>query len=146
MNFIAALAGSGLVGSDFDINWLVDGVNQTANAAMPALAGGFYGTVYNLRMNAQQSNTVTVDMRPVTIATGATRAWEGLVTNGELGAGLHVDSLGQVAFNWELAEGLTNPGSNYMQVIDITVIPELSCSTALLGLGALALAFKRRKR
>ncbi|MFT6058990.1 MAG: hypothetical protein ACJAS5_000416 [Lentimonas sp.] len=33
-----------------------------------------------------------------------------------------------------------------MQVIDITVIPELSCSTALLGLGALALAFRRRKR
>jgi hypothetical protein len=146
IDFDTALAGSQVGGSDFDINWLVDGVTQTANSAMPELAGGFYSTVYDLRMNVQQSNTVTVDMRPVTISTGATGAWDRLVTNGELGAGLNVDSLGQVAFNWELAEGLANPGSNYMQVIDITVIPELSCSTALLGLGALAFAFRRRKR
>ena len=150
INFVTGLAESKVGGSDFDINWLVDGVNQTANSdsAMPELAGGFYSAVYDLRMNVQQSNTVTVDMRK--IAMGEPTGWSSVVTEGELGAGLNVDSLGQVAFNWELAEDLanpgSNPGSNYMQVIDITVIPELSCSTALLGLGALAFAFRRRKR
>ena len=150
INFVTGLAGSKVGDSDFDINWLVDGVNQTANSdsAMPELAGGFYSAVYDLRMNVQQSNTVTVDMRK--IAMGEPTGWSSVVTEGELGDGLNVDSLGQVAFNWELAEDLanpgSNPGSNYMQVIDITVIPELSCSTALLGLGALALAFRRRKR
>lgn len=150
INFVTGLAGSKVGGSDFDINWLVDGVNQTANSdsAMPELAGGFYSAVYDLRMNVQQSNTVTVDMRKISM--GEPTGWSSVVTEGELGAGLNVDSLGQVAFNWELAEDLanpgSNPGSNYMQVIDITVIPELSCSTALLGLGALAFAFRRRKR
>ena len=150
INFVTGLAGSKVGDSDFDINWLVDGVNQTANSdsAMPELAGGFYSAVYDLRMNVQQSNTVTVDMRKISM--GEPTGWSSVVTEGELGAGLNVDSLGQVAFNWELAEDLanpgSNPGSNYMQVIDITVIPELSCSTALLGLGALAFAFRRRKR
>jgi hypothetical protein len=138
--------------SDFNIEWLVDGINQTPNTAMPNVVGGAYNSVYDIRMQVQQSNLVNVDFRTVTIASGDTSSWAKVVTNGQLGNGLNSESLGQVAFSWELSGGISDPGSNYIIVSDITVaavdavVVSEPSSSLMLSLGALAFALRRRKR
>jgi len=88
----------------------------------------------------------------VTIASGDTSSWATVVTNGQLGNGLNSESLGQVAFNWELSGGISDPGSNYIIVSDITVaavdavVVSEPSSSLMLSLGALAFALRRRKR
>jgi hypothetical protein len=72
-----------------------------------------------------------------------------LVSGGALTAGLGVDDFGTVSMDWALASGdPADPGSNYIIVNDVSVVPEPS-TYALLALSVFALmaaGYRRRLR
>jgi hypothetical protein len=72
-----------------------------------------------------------------------------LVSGGALTAGLGVDDFGTVSMDWTLASGdPADPGSNYIIVNDVSVVPEPS-TYALLALSVFALiaaGYRRRLR
>lgn len=69
-----------------------------------------------------------------------------LVSGASLTTGLGADDFGTVSMDWVLASGdPADPGSNYIIVNDVSVVPEPS-TYALFGFGAVALIFVAYRR
>jgi hypothetical protein len=69
-----------------------------------------------------------------------------LVTGGSLSSGLTAEDIGVLSIDWDLASGdPAAPGSNYILVNDVSVVPEPS-TYALLSLTALGLAVLALRR
>jgi len=64
-----------------------------------------------------------------------------------LTSGLAVDDFGTVSMDWVLASGNpADPGSNYIMVNNVSVVPEPSTYALLAVSGVALVAFMRRRR
>ena len=70
-----------------------------------------------------------------------------LVSGAALTSGLAVDDFGTVSMDWVLASGNpADPGSNYIMVNNVSVVPEPSTYALLAVSGVALVAFMRRRR
>ncbi len=128
---------------------LTPGINVISNAytlqsiATGAPDGTLLDIPYQAIMQIQADitgSTYDVSYARIDSATRAVIDSGTLVTGGSLSSGLTAEDIGVLSIDWDLASGdPAAPGSNYILVNDVSVVPEPS-TYALLSLAALGLA------
>jgi hypothetical protein len=134
---------------------LAPGINIQPNSyTLQALAGGSptqtlvdlaYQSLFQIQVDLTGS-TYDVTLNQINSIDRTNIATFILATGESLAAGTTVEDFGTVAVNWDLTSGdPAQPGSNYIVVNEITVVPEPR-TYALFGVAAIALALVAMRR
>ncbi len=134
---------------------LASGINIQPNSyTLQALAGGSptqtlvdlaYQSLFQIQVDLTGS-TYDVTLNQINSIDRTNIATFILATGESLAAGATAEDFGTVAINWDLTSGdPAQPGSNYIVVNEITVVPEPR-TYALLSVAAIALALVATRR
>jgi hypothetical protein len=137
-----------------NVSWVQNGTNAVTNGTTFSGFSIEYNALYRITA-VVSSNQVTMTLAGLT-----TQSSGGIVTNyvaspattvvngGALSGGLSSSDFEQAAITWDLASGdHLDPGSNYMIVNQVSVVPEPSTVGLLaLGLAAVGSVYFRRRR
>lgn len=141
--------------SALNVRWVQNGTNVVTNQTTFSGFSILYNTLYRLEA-VVSSNQVTMTLAGLTTQTNLS----GVITNyaagsavtivnvGALSGGLSSTDFEQAAITWDLAStNNLDPGSNYMIVNQVSVVPEPSTVGLLaLGLAAVGSVYLRRRR
>lgn len=134
---------------------LTPGINIQPNSyTLQALAGGAptqtlvdlaYQSLFQIQVDMTGSS-YDVTLNQINSIDRTNIATFILATGESLAAGTTAEDFGTVAINWDLTSGdPTQPGSNYIVVNEVSVVPEPT-TYALLGMSAVALAIAAARR
>ncbi len=138
-----------------DVKWVQNGTNVITNGTTFTGFDIIYNGLYRLEA-VVSSNQVTMLLAGLTAQTNlsgvvtnyAAGTPQTIVNGGILSGGLSSSDFEQAAITWDLASGNNlDPGSNYMIVNQVSVVPEPSTVGLLaLGLAAVGSVYFRRRR
>jgi len=116
-----------------------------AGPAVNRIDLGYQG-LYELTV-AIDGSTYDLDVAQLDAATQTVITNLSLVSGASLTSGLAVDDFGTVSMDWILASGdPVDPGSNYIIVNNVSVVPEPSTYALLVAAGLALVAFASRRR
>jgi len=131
--------GVAVIPNAYTLQWVRDG-NFEANVIDLG-----YQAVYQMQVDITGS-AFDLIINQINASTRAVLTNWTLITGGSLSTGTTVDDFGTVGIDWDLASGNPEePGSNYIVVNEVSVVPEPSTYVLLVLAGVGAAYFARRR-